>query len=518
MSLPISNTNPDPSIPNFQPKTQNRMRHSVFWKVAGILVGVQVTTGLLALGLGAWFAYDHSLDLVANSLRIQLDRVAVEIEQRSSDWLFQDISQLPLPLRSDLAARFPDPVILVDREGNELGTIPPDPEIFEASGLPDTPLPVPSHLSDLLAEGNIAMEIKENVPGGSWGLAPIYDQSGLLMGGLLVQPLTYSISQELAGARQAFLRALFVVGALAGLIAVLLGAFFTGRLIKPLRRMTRRVERIGAGEYAGRLEVEGEDEFARLATAINQMAGAVEHSVETLRATDQLRRELIANVGHDLRTPLATLLGYLEEAERHLEQGNRDAAAEALSTVGRQGTYLNQLVSDLFELSLLDSAQPPLRREPIPLAEMLHDAARAHRASFDKAGVDFEVDLSPQLPLFNGDGVRLLRLLDNLLTNARKHTPEGGTVGLRATMNAEDVSIQVSDTGAGMEPEVLAHVFERYYRGDDARTRRGESTGLGLAISRAIAHAHGGDLAAESTPGEGSTFTLTLPHASEEKP
>jgi signal transduction histidine kinase len=339
---------------------------------------------------------------------------------------------------------------------------------------------------------------------------------GFLVGGLLVQPLTNSVSRELAGTRAAYRRALLVVAALAGLIALVLGAFFTDRLINPLRRMTLQVERVGAGDYATRIEAKGEDEFGRLASAINQMAGAVEHSVETLRATDQLRRELIANVGHDLRTPLATLLGYLEEAERHLEQGNQAAADAALVTARRQGGYLSQLVSDLFELSLLDSGPAPLRREPIPLAELLADATQAHRSAFEKAGIPFQQEQPATLPMIYGDGVRLLRVLDNLLTNARRYTPIGGQVTLRATSTERQILIEVQDTGQGMDAETLAHVFERYYRGEEARTRKGRGTGLGLAISRAIARAHGGELTAASKIGVGSTFTLCLPIQKEE--
>jgi signal transduction histidine kinase len=493
------------------------MRRSVFWKVAGILVGVQVATGLLAVGLSAWFANDRSLDLAANSLRLRLDDLAQEVEQRADTLLTEGLTTLPVPLRLDLARRFPDPLVLLDAEGHLVSTIQPDRDEFPAAMTePAAVSMLPDDLSGLLAAGDVVVQLDAQQPEGTWGLAPVYDLDGFLVGGMLVQPLTQSVARELAGTWEAYRQTLYVVVALAGLIALLLGAFFTGQLVKPLRRMTRRVERIGAGEYTTRMAVRGEDEFGRLAAAINQMAQAVEHSVETLRATDQLRRELIANVGHDLRTPLATLLGYLEEAERHLEAGRQAVADEALARARRQGNYLSQLVSDLFELSLLDSGPAPLRREPIPLAELLTDAAHAHRAAFEKADIAFQEEVSSNLPLIHGDGVRLLRILDNLLANARRHTSAGDCVTLHATANPKGVEIKVQDTGTGMEADVLAHVFERYYRGEEARTRQGNGTGLGLAISRAIARAHGGDLTAESTPGKGSTFILRLPLGTDE--
>ncbi|MDX1546859.1 MAG: HAMP domain-containing sensor histidine kinase [Rhodothermales bacterium] len=488
------------------------MRRSVFWKVAGILVGVQVATGLLAVALSAWFAYDRSRDLAANSLRLRLDDLAEEVEQQADTTLFGGLSGLPVRLRYDLARRFPDPVLLVDDAGTLVERIVPDAADFEGeAGVPSVALPLPPGLDALLGAGDVVVQLDADAPAGTWGLAPVYDPDGFLVGGLLVQPLRHSLDRELAGTRSAFLRALAVAAALAGLIALALGAFFTGRLIRPLRRMTRQVERIGAGEYEARLPAASDDEIGRLAGAINRMAGQVEQSVEALRATDRLRRELVANVGHDLRTPLAAALGYLEEAARYLDAGDHAAAAGALATARRQSAYLSRLIDDLFELSLLDGARPPLRREPVPLAELLTEAAGAHRAAFEKAGIAFVMALPPALPTVDADGVRLLRVLDNLLANARRHTPAGGAVTLRAEAGAEAVCVAVHDTGPGIAAEELDHIFERYYRGEAARTRQGGRTGLGLAISRAIARAHGGDLTAASAPGSGSTFTLRLP-------
>ncbi len=485
-------------------------RRSVFWPVAGILVGVQVVTGVLAVALVVWFAYDNSLDLVGNSLRLRLDGLAEEVEQRA-DLTTTTLRALPINLQVDLGARFPDPVILLEADGTVIETIAPDPSIFPAAPAAIPRFPPPANLDALLQSGDIVMELKGEGEAGTWGVAPVYDAYGFLAGGLLIQPLDASIARELTGTRAGVQRALGVVAVLGGLIAVVLGAFFTGRLVQPLRRITRQVERIGAGEYEARLESRGRDEFGRLTVAINQMAEAVEGSIDRLRKTDQLRRELVANIGHDLRTPLAALMGYLEEAERHLGHENTTSAHEALATAERQAHYLSQLVADLFELSVLDNATAPLRREPIPLAELLHDAARGHRASFAAKDISFETSLAPDLPMIEGDGVRLLRVLDNLLANAQRHTPEGGQVHLHATHAAEEVTIRVQDTGAGMSAETLAHIFDRYYRGSDARTRKGSGTGLGLPISRAIARAHGGDLVAESTIGTGSVFILRLP-------
>jgi signal transduction histidine kinase len=363
-------------------------------------------------------------------------------------------------------------------------------------------------IAEGLDEGALLIE---TTPGGeSYAFAPLFTAEGGIAGGILVAPLDATVMSVLEGPRRAFVNALYVVAAGAVLLAVLLAALVTARLVRPLRIMTRRVERIGAGDYEARLGISGQDEFGRLGAAIDQMASDVSASVETLRAASQMRRELIANVGHDLRTPLAALLGYVEEAERMSQEGRADDALGSLQSAKRQGDYLRSLVSDLFELAVLDAAPTPLRTEPIPLAELLHAAADAHRPQMERSGIDLAAHIPPDLPTVEADGVRLLRLLDNLLSNARRHTPSGGTVELAAVADGERVRLSVRDDGEGMSAEVLQHVFERYYRGTDARTRSGR-TGLGLSISRAIAHAHGGTLEATSQPGEGSTFTLTLP-------
>lgn len=496
------------------------LSRSAFWKVAGILVIVQVLTGLITVLITAWLAYGRSLSLVEKTIQVRLNELASEVENRAflvggGDENATSLLDLPESLLIDLTTRFPDPVTLIDRDGKDIRTIQPNPAEFDRR-LEPSPLftRLPAGLLDSLRTRNITINMQSSVENAefSWAATPIFNQQDELIGGLLVQPLTNSIDRELAGGNRPYIATLFFMVGLSGFTAVLLGAFLTWQLVSPLRDVMQQVERIGSGDFAARVKIDTSrgDEFARLAAAINQMAGQVDNNVGALRATDKLRRQMIANFGHDLRTPLAALLGYLEEAQRHLVSGQREEANEALGTAERQGKYLQQLIGDLFELSLLDNAQAPLRSEPIPIAELLNDAANGHRPAFKKADISFEVSLPAALPMIEGDGVRLLRVLDNLMSNARNHTPQGGRIELRASQEDGQILIQVEDSGSGMEPEVLKHIFDRYYTGTDARTRR-RGTGLGLPISWAIARAHGGTLTAESVPGEGSVFTLTLP-------
>lgn len=500
------------------------LSRSAFWKVAGILIGIQLATGLLAVALSAIFAYDRSLDFVEKTIRVRIDEVAGEVERRTfplgtTGEKVSSIADLPQSMVVDLSTRFPDPITLLDENGVVKRTIQPDPGEFKRP-IEAAPLKVetPPNIRETLHQDKVHVYVDErNSPGGTtWGLAPIYNGGGELIGGMLVQPLTNLIDQEFEGTYEAFYRAVQIVVALSVFTALFIGGFFTWRIVKPLRDIMQQVESIGSGDYSVRVNTESEDELGRLASAINNMAEEVENSVEALRETDKLRRQMIANFGHDLRTPLAALLGYLEETSRYLEAGHRDSAVESVETAERQGKYLQKLIGDLFELSLLDSAHAPLRKEPIPLAELLTDAANTHRQALSKDGIGFELDLPQSLPMIEGDGVRLLRVLDNLMSNARNHTPAGGTVTLQAGVNDEGIRVAVSDTGCGIDADDLEHIFDRYYSGSGPRTRRRRGTGLGLPISWAIARAHGGSLVAESEVGVGSTFILNLPFSVKE--
>ena len=470
-------------------------RRTVFWKVAGVLVGAQVATALLAVVLSGVFAQDRSRELLEGTLRLRLDAVAEEVEARADIGPLGEID-IGAPLRADLATRFPDPLALLDETGAVVDT-------FGAAG---AGVSVPEAALDAFAEGRV--EVATEAEGGSWGLAPLLAPDGLPAGALLVRPLDGTLSEERAGTLRAFWQATAVTVAVAAALALLLGALFATRLLRPVRDVTRRVERLGEGDYADRLPVDAEDELGRLAASVNEMAARVEASLDDLRTTDRMRRELVANVGHDLRTPLAALRGYLDEAERYAAEGRASEAADAVASARRQAEGAGDLVADLFELSVLDRPEPALRLDPVPLGELVRDVAARHARAFEQANVTLDVDVPAGLPVVEADGARLVRLLSNLLDNARRHTPAGGAVRLGASTTPDAALVVVADSGPGIDPDVLPHVFERYYRGTDARTR-GTGTGLGLAIAQAIAVAHGGRVEVES--GEGATFRLVLP-------
>lgn len=492
------------------PALRTGRKRTVLWRVAGILIGVQVLIAAVAVLLTFLLSYGHSLRLAANSVRLRVDAAAVEIEERAD--LREPPQSLAQEVLIDLVSRFEDPVFLLYGEGQDFevesdGRL----SVLHHPSNAGPPSPIRQAAREAVAEDSLAISLARPLSTNSWAIAPLYDEDGFRVGGLLIYPLSATLDAELADTRTAYRRSAMLVSTLAVLMALVLGFFFTGQIVQPLRQISVRVEEIGTGDFEGALREGRGDEFGRLATSINAMAEKIRDSMAALKSADETRRRLVANMGHDLRTPLAGLLGYTEQAAHLLKGGRQDEAVEALEVASRQGRYLGNLVNDLFELSLLDSVPAPIRSDPVPLGELLNESAEAHRARFGKARVQFDMNLADRLPVITGDGVRLLRLLDNLLSNALRHTPPEGAVTLSARVTETSIDVAVDDSGEGIGQGEETVIFERHVRGSDARTRRSEGSGLGLAICRSIARAHGGDLLVERSSLGGARFVLRLP-------
>ncbi len=491
-----------PAVGALPPLARSR---TVFWKVAALLVGAQVATALVAVALSAALVRARSDELVRGTIALQLDAVAEEVEARAAFDAFGGVA-LDGPLARDLATRFDDPLAVLDADGAVLDTF----------GTWHTPPALPPGARAALDSGAVAVAFD----GEGWAAAPLLAPDGLPAGAVLVQPLTASVAEAIRPTREAVRLASWAAAVLAALVALALGGVVTAQLVGTLRRVTRRIARLGEGDYADRLpEAARPDELGRLAGAVNEMAAAVEASMERLRATDRVRRELVANVGHDLRTPLAALALALDEAQRLGGEGRDAEAASALADARTEADHATSLVADLFELSRLEApGGDALRREPVPVGEWLREASAPHARAFARDGVALTLDLPPGLPTLEADGARLVRLLSNLLDNARRHAGAGGAVRLSARADAGIVTVAVDDSGPGLPDGDAERVFERYYRGDSARTRGVEGSGLGLAIARAVAEAHGGTLTAGASDLGGARFTLTLPPAASREP
>ena len=288
------------------------------------------------------------------------------------------------------------------------------------------------------------------------------------------------------------------------LVAALIVSLILARLIgRPLEALTRAVRRMGAGDLEQRVPEDGSAETVELARSFNAMAAG-------LAASQRLRQQMVADVAHELRTPLANIRGYLEA----IEDGVVEADEATLRTLREEAAHLNRLIDDLQELAQAEAGNLRLDRGPMAPDELIGRATGAVRARATDRGITLTTTAAPDLPAVEVDPQRITQVLHNLLTNALTHTPAGGEVAVEAR-RADDglIAISVADTGSGIAPEDLPHIFERFYRADSSRSRATGGSGLGLTITRRIVEAHGGTIDVASELGRGSTFTFTLPIA-----
>jgi len=322
-----------------------------------------------------------------------------------------------------------------------------------------------------------------------------------------------SLAQQRAD--QAFLasttRALIIAGLLVALLSAALGVVLSRSISRPLLKVSQAADQVARGDYSVRVSVKGRDEISILANAFNRMA-------EGMAEIEKLRRDLLANISHDLRTPLTVLTGYLEGL-RSGQIADRRSAELSFEAMQTEVQHLQRMASKLRQISALDGGGRTLSRLPLLPSVLIQYAANRFTAIVHEKGLEFVVDVPENLPLIAVDQEGLAQALQNLLENAFRHTPAGGVITVSAGVMAlpKDspayVWIAVQDTGEGIPPEHLPYVFERFYRVDPARNREDGRTGLGLSIVKAIIEAHGGQVRAESegVPGQGSKFTIMLP-------
>ena len=286
----------------------------------------------------------------------------------------------------------------------------------------------------------------------------------------------------------------------ASAVALLLGIVLARALTRPIRELTTAIRRMAAGDLKQTVEVHSRDELGELAAAFNQMSAQLDRLLTA-------RRQMTADIAHDLRNPLTVIGGYVES----MRDGVLKPTPERLDAMQAEVQHLQRLVDDLRLLSQADAGELTLSRELVAVAALLEWAALSYRPLAEKQGIRLEIKTEANLPEIEADPDRLVRLLGNLLSNSLRYTPAGGEIALNAGMQgAQHIRISVSDNGKGIEPEALPYVFDRLYRSDPARSRSEES-GLGLAIAKSIAETHGGTIRAESTPGKGTTMTIVLP-------
>jgi len=283
------------------------------------------------------------------------------------------------------------------------------------------------------------------------------------------------------------------------LIALVLGLFVARTLTRPVRELTTATHALAHGDLQQQVPVRSHDELGELAQAFNQM------SADLARAT-QLRRQMTADIAHDLRTPLTVIGGYIEA----LRDQVLPPTPERFDMIYGEVQHLQQLVEDLRTLSLADAGELRLNRQPIEPRALLAEVAALFQHRAEQQQIALIVDAADTLPAINIDEGRFVQVLSNLVANALRYTPDGGHITLGAVDRSGGVQLIMQDDGAGISPEALPHIFDRFYRADQSRQQESGESGLGLAIARSIIEAHGGAIHVESEVGRGTTFTISL--------
>ena len=302
-------------------------------------------------------------------------------------------------------------------------------------------------------------------------------------------------------------RELAIVFVIVAVIALVVAIFFSNLLTKPINALTRTIQKMGHGDLSVRAKVRSSGELRTLAENYNAMA-------EQLESMDRSRSQFVSNASHELKTPLTTMKILLENVLYQPEMPE-DMRAEFLGDMNHEIDRLSNVVGDLLTLTRMDSNRLEMKRTRLNLSETVQETIRLLTPQAEKRGQDLRLRVTPNV-VMNGDRSKLEQIVYNLTENALKYTPDGGQITVSLQARGRSAVFSVQDNGVGIPEEDQAHIFERFYRVDKARSRDTGGTGLGLSIVRQLVTMHGGTITVQSKPGQGSTFTVQLPLDEEE--
>ncbi len=340
-------------------------------------------------------------------------------------------------------------------------------------------------------------------PSLKWGLFGIYAISSILTF------FNVYFSARLMFASQHDLLLATVLLVFAGGMAMALGYFLSSTVTDRIHLLQLAAEELAEGKLETRVPVSGRDEVSMLAKSFNQMASQLQTADEKQRELERLRADLIAWVGHDLQTPLASMRAILEALSDRVVE-DPDTVQRYLNTAQRDVRSLSALIDDLFQMAQLDAGGLKLDKASSSLADLISDTLESFSALAARKLVSLEGSVDAGVDPVLMDTMRIGRVLNNLIGNALRHTPAGGGVEVRARRAGSGVEVTISDSGEGIRSEDIPHIFESFYRGEKSRSRATGGAGLGLAISRGIVQAHGGHIHVESQPGD-TRFIFSLP-------
>lgn len=332
---------------------------------------------------------------------------------------------------------------------------------------------------------------------------------GYALAGLLIFLNVLVIAWKMFASRHDLMLATVLLVFASG-IAISAGYFLSEALTDRIRLLDAASQRIAAGDLEVRVPVDGNDEMAGLGRTFNEMVTQLQAAQTQQKELNKLRRDLIAWIGHDLRTPLTSIRAILEALADGVVE-DPQTVQRYLQTAQRDIRSLSGLINDLFELSQMDAGGLQLDCRPNSITDLISDTIESFSELAARQQVTLTGQVAPGVDPVKMDAARIGRVLNNLVSNALRHTAAGGRVSIRAWREAGDLQVEVRDNGEGIHSEDLPHIFDRFYRGEKSRSRESGGSGLGLAIAKGIVEAHGGRIWVESRPGQGACFCFRLP-------
>jgi signal transduction histidine kinase len=387
-----------------------------------------------------------------------------------------------------------DNMVVADSDEKMLGSVCN--QDMMGGDMSEIPIAAPGPLLDTLLQPNPVQDQASNLPPGNIGT--LYIVHGEIPD---INRAALQITFESIGS-------FFIWGGLVAIcIAILLTFFLSRRILSPVKALISAARQYGKGNFSRRVDFKDKGELGELANSFNSMADSLDH-------TQRLRQNMVADVAHELRTPLSNLKGYLEA----INDGVVKCDEATIRSLNEEAATLTRLVADLQELSLADAGELKITAQPQDIGELIRDTMAALQPKANDKGLTLNTDLPDSLPILNIDAHRIKQVLYNLLVNAVAHTGKGGMITVTVKAHNDAVSVSVSDTGEGIPPEDLPNIFERFYRVDKSRARSTGGSGLGLTIAKRLVQAHGGTINVKSELGKGSTFTFTLPVLKDKQP
>ena len=486
--------------------TRKRVLNRLYWQVSSIFLGVLIVFAAIAIYISVRAANNYSVE-VTQKLNHELASNMLDVISPliSRDSLNQEA--LADIMHSMMVINPSVEVYLLNPEGRILSYVAPEKVVkLDRVGLG----PIRKFINDDTKD--IIFGDDPRNPGETkiFSAAPIREDGNLI--GYLYIVLA---SQDFVSTSHMVLGSYILGLSIRSLVAILLltacmGLIAFWFLTKKLNSITRGMEHFRSGKYDARIPVKNRNELDRIGMTFNEMAETIEQNIEEIKGIDNLRKELISNVSHDLRSPIASIQGYAETLLLKRDSLKGEEQVKYLETIVNSSERLQKLVSELFELSKLEANQVKPEPEPFVIAELVYDIVNKYRLISQKKGISIDTVLSKDLPLVEADISLLERALQNLIDNAIRFCKEGDSIHIEVnTEDIEKVGIRVSDSGQGIRQEDIPHIFERYYSARD----HAEATGLGLAIVKKIIELHHSDIKVFSQLGKGTTFSFSLPVA-----